>query len=439
MAIDLTTNPGGLFPRIGRFGKLLLLANQHQEALPAAFESLHDQFDETTPPGLRYVLGQIVANQLGYINVPASWLGAIQTAAQQTLLRMVAADNPARAGSIQTALAEVISQMVAAPATVKRSTVSASVATGSVGGDGTAVASATDPTGVPAELIIPEVARLECGSASSATFTGGAEQTNTLNYDWPGGSGASAAVPIVGLSSGTLLTNGGLDTYTVANVPDGWAVVTGTPGTDLASDTGTVYGTSAASLKYIAGATLTTVAQQVSLSQRTAYLCSAWVRTSGSGASGGVLSLDLDNGSGTLLADDAGTNNAAATTLSGLTAATWTLITAVFRTPRILPVTPRLRIRLTTALAGANLNIDRVLLSPMTRAYAGGPLVGIHAGATPFQTGDYWTVTTANNRGGASGNATFQALFDRLFGMSQYNLVLPSAGSPSIADSLITS
>ncbi len=438
MAITLT-GTGGLFTRIGRYGKLLLLANQHQGALPAGFESLYDQFDETTPPGLRYVLGQIVTNQLGYINAAASWLPAIQSAAQQTLLRMVAADNPARAGSIQTALAEVIAQMAAAPATVKRSTVSASVAAGSVSGDGVAVASATDPSGVPAELILPEVARLECGSAGAATFTGGARQTNALNYDWPGGSGASAAVPVVGLSLGTLLSNGGLDTYTVANIPDGWTVVTGTPGTDLASDAATVYGTSANSLKFIAGSTLTEIAQQVSLSQRTAYLCSAWVRTSGSGASGGVLALDLDNGSGTVVADDAGTNNTASTTLSGLTAATWTLITAVFRTPRILPVTPRLRIRLTTALSGANLNIDRVLLSPMTRAYPGGPVVGIHAGDTPFQTGDYWAVTAANNRGGASDNATFQALFDRLFGMSSYNLILPSAGSPSIADSLITS
>lgn len=438
MAITLTGS-GGLFTRIGRYGKLLLLANQHQSALPAALETLHTQFDATTPPGLRYVTAGIAANQLTYIDSAADWLSNVQSAAQQTLIRMVAADAPSRAGSLQSALAEVIAQMNAASATVKRSTVSATPAAISVGGDGTVIASAVEPSGVPAELIIPEVARLECSSASSATFTGGARQTTTFNYDWPGGSGASAAIPVAGLLAGTLLTNGGLDTYTVADIPDGWSILAGTPGTDIESDSSTVYGASANSLRFNEGAALSGIAQQVALTQRTAYLCSAWVRTSGSGASAGVLSLDLDDGAGTIIADDTATNNAAATTLSGLTAATWTLVTAVFRTPRILPVTTRLRVRLTTAIADADLNIDRVILSPMTRAYSGGPLVGIHAGAVPFSAGDSWTVTTANNRGGASDNATFQALFDRLFGMSEFGLVLPSNASPTIADTLITS
>jgi hypothetical protein len=70
--------------------------------------------------------------------------------------------------------------------------------------------------------------------------------------------------------------------------------------------------------------------------------------------------------------------------------------------------------------------------------YPGGPLIGVVAGSSKWALNDQYNLTIANNQAGASYGSTFQILFDRLFNMKQYRLVLPDDASPSIADTLIT-
>lgn len=73
----------------------------------------------------------------------------------------------------------------------------------------------------------------------------------------------------------------------------------------------------------------------------------------------------------------------------------------------------------------------------LVELYPQGPRIRIVNGSTPFAVGDRFRIVTANDHGGATNLQTFQRLFDRFFDMRLLGLQLPTAGSPTIADSLI--
>lgn len=111
MAIPLT-GAGGLFTRLGRVGRLLLLADQHRAALPAAFESLNAAYDGLTPgPGLRDVVSAAQSRQSATLEAQGDYVLPYARAAAVTIVRMVGADNPAAANSLDDALRELIRQM----------------------------------------------------------------------------------------------------------------------------------------------------------------------------------------------------------------------------------------------------------------------------------------------------------------------------------------
>lgn len=441
MTIALT-GTGGLFTRLGRIGKMAQLVNTHQAALVTPFEDLFLQYDGTTPPGGRTLAAPVIAIRPVVVPNQGAWLPFLQNMAVQTVGLMVKNDAPSRAGSMIDAMNEIIRQMIAAGASVLASTVAASVTAGSANlGDGVLTTSTLRPDGLANELAIPETARVTATSTTLATFSGGVSNlADVWAYDWGSGSGASKVVPVNTLTSGTVLAGGGFDVYTVANVPDSWIIEVGTAGTQVLEETSVVYDGDA-SLKLPGNATQACLSQTVGRSLRplTAYVVTLWVRTSGVPAAG-VLSVEYTDSAGTVINDANGAANAGTVSLPGLTANTWIPKSFVFRTGRAVVATDEIRVRLSTALSvGTNLYIDRMVMAPMTYAYPGGPAVGLVGGTVPFAPADYWTVAVTNDRGGASYNATFQALFDRLFGMRAMGLVLPSSGAPTIDDTLITS
>lgn len=443
-----------LFERLGRCGKLALVVNTHQAALPAALEGLITLYDAQTPPGLRDVVAQTVAyaGDGTILRNQQAWLPVIQEAARQTLLRTVRLDKPSAAGTVGEAVAEVVRQMVTGTESVNASATTVAAVAGTNSGDGVCVASAKRGDGKLNELIFPEVVRLECvadsfgggrtAGAESFTYFGAVGSPEDVwAYDWGAASNAATAYTVASPDSNSHLLNGDFEDFTVANVPDNWTVESGTPGTHLLKDI-TVFYDGLASLKLPGSATLAGISQQPStaLSGATAYAVVVWVRTSGVPAAG-VLTVDLCNSTGTATQDAEGGTNSFTQSLPALAGATWTAITGVFRTPRALPSGVKLRIRITTALSvGTDLNIDRAVLTPMSAPYAGGPLLAVVGGKNPFAAPDVFTLTMTNDRGGASSNATFQALWDRLFGMRALGMQLPSnaAGAETQPDTLIT-
>lgn len=188
------------------------------------------------------------------------------------------------------------------------------------------------------------------------------------------------------------------------------------------------------------GSQLTTLNQAVTLAPLTQYaFCCRMLADVVPAA--GVITIDLVDGiGGTVVADEAGTNNSFTVDCTALTTS-FTAVTGVFRTPRVLPAAIYLRIRISTGVSsGTSIFIDHAALGAMTELYAGGPSAAIFSGKVPFRAGsgqvlpDRFTLTATNDRAGE-----FQEWFDRNWDMRGKGLLLPSVtdASETQADTLI--
>lgn len=189
------------------------------------------------------------------------------------------------------------------------------------------------------------------------------------------------------------------------------------------------------------GAQLTQIRQRLNgLTPSTAYALSLWAICDSVPAAG-VFTIDLVDGSGSVIADDQSVNNSMTFNAADLTTS-WQHLDAlvsgdpVFRTPAIVPAVVYLRLRISTAMSNTtSAFFDAFAMTAMTELYPGGPLAAAFAGSVAFDTNDRFTITTTNDRAGA-----FQEWFHRNFNMAQLGLLLPSdtGGSETVADSLIS-
>ncbi len=145
----------------------------------------------------------------------------------------------------------------------------------------------------------------------------------------------------------------------------------------------------------------TAIYQQVSLQANTIYSVSALAKRSGTGA--GSIAIDLvDSIGGTILADDASTNNQIATTVSTISNSAYSAIGGFFITPKSLPSTIYLRVWQSTALAASqSVYVDNIYLSEAQQAYSRGPFIEAISGSVDFAVDDTFTVTVANNYAGS--------------------------------------
>lgn len=463
MSVPLT-GPGGLFTRLGRLGKILLLLNADQAALPAYWEQIHDQYEAADGD----LVGAMLSARDSLTRQVSAAAGVLSGLAQETVLRMVAADEPGAGRSLDAALAELRRQMRASGDSVTASTVgAAAAAVGTPTGTGVVVLSTKRGDGLTQENIVAEVARLTCTadsytggrSAGQEQFqlVGAAAAGGVLDYDWPQGSNGFLTVTCTSptqdaSSTGNLLTNGDFETWSGSPVQlENWAIGSGVWGTDVRQTNTTPFlGTYCA--KVPSGATPVVYAQFGSTAATgssagtnatprplTSYAVNLWVRQESSALTTGTLRVRLCDDSGTTVNDEQGTANSTTFSLADLTT-TYAAKNVVFQLPAILPAVIRLEWALTVA-PDQDILLDDFGMTPLSAVagsqYGTAPGLAIFRGATPFKSPDAFDLRTRNNRGGASYAATFQALLLRLFGLPGF--ILPSAGSPTIADSLITS
>ena len=148
----------------------------------------------------------------------------------------------------------------------------------------------------------------------------------------------------------------------------------------------------------------------------------------------GVITVDLYDGSA-VINDDYGTANSFTIDCTTLTTSfAWK--TGSFRLPRTLPPLVYLRIHVSTAITNTKIvYFDDCRFVQMAELYAGGPSVAILSGSTPFAQGDYYTLTSTNDRAGL-----IQEWFERAFAMRERGLLLPydTGGTETIVDTLAT-
>lgn len=380
-------------------------------------------------------------------SVSAAWISYLQSLAQSVTVKMAYDDAKIAPVDLQTALVKIIQQMTTNSESLNRATVTASVsAFGSNVGSGACIASLVRGDGLTQRMVFAEALRGACttdsysGGATEGletfTFLGEPATVSEFDYLWPLGSGTSTTVTATDDSDG-LLTNGNWETWTVTNEPDDWIISVGTPGTTISRGSSPYTGTF--DLQFTGdGAQLTKIYQTVDLTTETVYAVSCWVKVSSVPAAG-VLRLSLHNGTA-VINDSQG--NANSITLA-LTAATTSYVnlSGFFRLPSVLPSTVRFQLELTTALTNTvSMHLDRLAMVAATQLYAGGPFVAIFSGATAFAgqtvqtTGDYFTLTVANNLTTTS----FVRSLDRIFGLRTLGLQFPDSATATISDGLIT-
>lgn len=382
--------------------------------------------------------------------------GYLRQLARTTVIRMVNEAAVQADQGLPTALNYVIAYMVANSQTLQRNAVGQSVAAGGANtGTGNLLVGLLDNRGNPREYAFAEVLQGACTSdAQSGGATSGQETwgfvgqygvTDALSWLYPAaGSNSGIALQSVDASSygnsGTRnqLVNGDMEGWT-SNVPTNWHITTGTAGTTVRQSTAEHYD-GASSLRITGdGSELTslytglgtdTVADPIPLDQ----LAVSFRLKVSSVPSAGVLTVQLVDGTGAQIDDDAGNASAFTVSLPGATTS-WVAHGGFLRTPRVLPTTVRLRLKLTTALDNTvDLFLDHIGMAQPVTAYLGGPALAVFSGSTPWIAGDTFAATVTNDFGGL-----LQSGSDRLLGMRNLGLIFPSvASSPSISDALVT-
>jgi len=460
------TGVGGLFTRIGRILKIGYDLTQYQKTLPAQYDDINDQF----LADLQFIGGGVTTQANGLVRASSGEMAFASNTASQVVIEMVQQDQGSQSISLQVAMQEVIRQMIVASQTVKAATVTtvASTLTGFVG-NGVVVLSTKRGDGLIQENIIPETLRLACIADSyTGNTTRGQEQFNlggepiTYNtvwdYDYPSGSAASTQVAAIssatdGNGQTNILTNGDFEVWTPTtpdaptNTLDNWTLASPAAwGTDIEQNT-TNPNQGTYCVQFLPGTGVNTTLYQVfndpvtgtltTPAGLTSYAVNLWLRKLSGTISAGVLQVALTDGSGTVLNDAQGVANSFTVTLSTL-GTVYTAYNGVFRLNATPPSTIWLRLRLTTPLVGASFLADDICMAPLTAMYAGGPGFAVFSGATSFVQKDAWNIVDANDYGTATDLGSFQIGFERLFSLSSMGLLLPSSGSPTISDALIT-
>ncbi len=461
MAIDFNSGTGSLFYRLGRILHIPFVMETYQATLPAAFDDLGDEYEAS----LQAIGGAVSLQADALTRVSSGVMGFAVSAAGRpnaawdTIVRTVYDDQPTQSWTRQAAMAEVIRQMEAQGKTVKENIITCTATVLPNGtGDGVIIVSTLRSDGIVQENTVDETLRITCTTDSySGTATAGQEQFTLVgspvigsvwDYDYPTGSAANVGINAISCSvdataGNNLLTNSDFEDWTgVTPALSDWTLEVGTWGTSIQQSTDEYEGDFA--VRFNAGATLNALYQEFdsttgtegTVSSLSTYAVNFWIKRDGV-VTTGVLTVELVDDTGTVITDDAAVANSYTITLSGLTTS-YAASNRVFRLPKNPPDVIRIRFRISTVLAGANVLIDGLAFAEMTPMYTGGPVFTVFSGVVPFVGGDGWGIVNTNDYGGSTFCATFQTGFQRLFDMRSMGMLLPSATSPNISNTLIT-
>lgn len=460
MPVPLTTDPGGLFTRLGRLAKTAALARKYRKG---------DAIDVRTIVEQQFTTDQeMVSDLLRNLDNgdETKTIGDIVAqSARDVLLRMVNDYMPqANPTSVPSALGALIRQMRLGGDSVQKctTTIQASKRAPAVG-DGVCRVSVLRGDGLMQENTFAERGGIFCSRDSytggstagqeTFTFIGAAAESSPFSRNWPKGSGGnrtfSACDASRDNSGGNKLVNSDFEDWTSSR-PDEWTVVAGNTTLIAEATSAGTYFDGSSSIAFTGdGATLhqlyqlmdtTGTGTAATLSPNTVYVVNWWQRVDAVPAAG-AYAVELVDANGGVLSDAQGTACRVTVTVSSPTSGgvvTWTDQGGFFRTPKVLPSVYRLQIRFSTALTASRVvYLDRLSLTVAAQLYNGGPMAAVFSGVTNFTSGiepDAFDVVTTNDRGGATDLQTFQTFFDQCFGMRDLELLLPSLASPTIAD-----
>lgn len=460
MAINITT----LFTRVGQLGGALNSINAFQDTTIS--QDVLDAIAQAdgASAGIRNALQPrlLAAIDQGR-NALAQTTATLKEAAQALLIQTVYEDNPLQLLDVPTALAELKRQMQVQSHYITPNTLGISATQTNLDGAAVVAASVKDEEERDLQNLLDQTYELRVtgvGAAGRETIEMRGEDgpSDPLNWEWqdvgsPGGFGSLRTLTAVDAATAgeNWLTNGGFETWSGTPAAlTGWTLATGTAGTHIVEETSTVYKGSKGVKLVGDGSNLTTLEQDITArvprDRATPIAWNLWMRRDGTAAAAGTLRIELTDGSNTVLTDESG--NAIQQDID-LTALTTSFVAKTHKqaTPRKLPATIKLRLRLTTALTNARaVYLDHLALAeriggsarpgwePFVAIFSGNPDLSLndHTHVTATGQSRVFQLVPTNNR--ASGWAS---LTDKFWDTSLHGIILPYAGTNLISDALI--
>ena len=445
-SIDVNT----LFSRIGKLGHVLNTINGRRGGsaagdIPVEVNDALAAYDGT-PNFNREAVASLLNALTGMQGSMAGILSTVRDAARTDLINSFHADDPLEELTVEAAL-NALTRLLGTLYYVEPNTIGVTLTSTGNSGTGVIGVCVKDGLGRPLENLLAEGLHITVTGTSTAgseqlRIRGEVAQHDKLHYEWPAGSGADATYVSVDAASTSKnkLTNGTFETFTVANTPDNWTIVTGSAGTHLFSEASVVYAGSKALRIAGDGSNLTQIKQNIvaKVAGRTVYMLNFWARMSAA-PSQGVLVADLHDGTN-VINDEQGVAQTLSVDLTTL-GTTYTARQLDFRLVEPLPAAVWLRFRLSTAIEnGKSLYLDHAAVAPMTQPgdpedYT--PFVCIFSGAVNWALDDgagtkVLKITTTNSRG-----SQWQELLDRFYDTVDVSWLTPTSGVVLINDNLI--
>ena len=476
MANIILTGNGSLFAKLGHHAGVVndILKSQgavtngpdYSVTIPTKINTIETDYQIGVPE--QNIVDGIYSQLTSFQSVPSLVTYLASTLTPNTLIDLANTSQALSTKTVANALTVLVNQMVATSNTIQASNISvgAQTAVGTPNGNPVFVLGYLRGDGRQQDYLFAETLTYKVTSDSQSggatlnqepvQITGQNAASSPLAYNYPLGSGVNQSINLIdasqNMSGGTLLQNGDFETFTNSNIPDNWVKVTGTIGTQILQ--GNVAYTGNSSLEFVGdGATATTVTQTFNTTPSTTlgaggtaakllpqinYPINLWLRQTSVPAAG-VIEVSFVNGSNVIIQDSQGNNCATNTNLNTSSANTWINMQGMFRLPAALPSSVALRLKLTTALSsGTDLYIDRIAVggvtgsSGATQLYSGGPSIAGFSGNTKVLVQDSWTQALTSNAG------LLGQYCDRALGLKGQNVLIPSAVSPTISDSVVS-
>jgi len=381
----------------------------------------------------------LTSNASGAVSSGDSWPGYLAQLANDLIIAAVLADRPQTDTSFTACLTELVRQMGVASESLNNyaATVGSVTAVGSPTGTPTFVTAQTDPyTQSNSNFTLPDVYIIST-SAEGFQVQGKNADTSPTQPTWPSGNGVNTIVTQIDASTDSIGSDPGFELWDTGPpaTPTQWMIVSGTAGTTVAQATDTPItgvGTYALQLQGDAGtgATPLRVRQQVTVSANEVYFIHCYMKRTANPANTGTLTVALRDSSGNVLS---GTSNISVAT--GSIATSWTAVTATLATPTNLPSDGLVYLEIRyNAGNGDTVRVDQVALNLLPALSPVGVRLAIVRGATASVVGDVWTWTITRS----SPTASLIRGIDRLLSLTSYTVRIPTSGSPTQADALVS-
>lgn len=436
MSVSLT-GQYGFFTRQGAIiGEFNRVAAFYGSDLTAGFNSIWSQFATSDQAAVENLPSAVSSFQ----DSAASYEQTLIADGQLAMLLQTDRDTAVVPYTVQQAITIVRTQMAGAGASIQRATLGNSVTPdGSNYSDATVVISTTNQYGDPIDMTVAETITVTCTNGSTAYAEAlqavGETALSAVDPNWPGGSGANVAFNITDPSATGIITNGGFTGTWTSNTPANWTIIDGEAGVTVFREVAGGVRTAADACRLLSdGAQATQLGQNVSLAINTVYFATVQAKVSASDGSG-TLVIQLTDGDGNVLQDDAGNNLTYTRNMSAQVTTSYQAFTVPFATPRFLPSTVRLEVGFGTApTSGKSLYLDLINLVAGTPLYTNGPTIAAFSGANQTAFDDTWAIAITNTLTTQS----FALGMQRLYNMRSMGVYFPSANSPTISDSLVT-